>query len=151
MLNVASFVDHQHSVSFSNSEQEDLLKVSRNISSACDMYGSVGSHYSKRNMRQSNLWNSYSNESAGSMLESPSSSVDSLDPSSPRQRPSTTDSSGGGSFYVTMVPLKSGSKVSVSITRGKHSVDTFFFLSLSVFFYCCRFIVANATKKTTKT
>lgn len=103
-----------HQNSFSTSEQEDLLKVSRNISSSSDMYDSVGSHYIKRNMRQSNLWNSNSNESAGSMLESPSSSVDSLDPSSPRQRPSATDSSGGGSFYVTMVPLKSGSKVSVS-------------------------------------
>lgn len=109
-----SFRSADHQNSFSSCEQEELLKVSRNISSSVDMYGSVGSHYSKRHMRQSNLWNSYSNESAGSMLESPSSSVDSLDPSSPRQRPSATDSSGGGSFYVTMVPLKSGSKVSVS-------------------------------------
>lgn len=45
------------------------------------------------------------------MLESPSSSVGSLDPASPRMRASG-DNNGG--FYVTMTPLNSNSKVSVS-------------------------------------
>lgn len=44
------------------------------------------------------------------MLESPSSSVGSLDPASPRMR--AGDNNGG--FYVTMTPLNSNSKVSVS-------------------------------------
>lgn len=48
---------------------------------------------------------------ASSMLESPSSSVGSLDPASPRMR-SGGDNNGG--FYVTMTPLNSNSKVSVS-------------------------------------
>lgn len=45
------------------------------------------------------------------MLESPSSSVCSLDPASPRMR-AGGDNNGG--FYVTMTPLNSSSKVSVS-------------------------------------
>lgn len=45
------------------------------------------------------------------MLESPSSSVCSLDPASPRIR-AGGDNNGG--FYVTMTPLNSNSKVSVS-------------------------------------
>lgn len=48
---------------------------------------------------------------ASSMLESPSSSVGSLDPTSPRMR-AGGDNNGG--FYVTMTPLNSNSKVSVS-------------------------------------
>lgn len=46
------------------------------------------------------------------MLESPSSSVGSLDPASPRMR-AGGDNNGG--FYVTMTPLNSNSKVSVSV------------------------------------
>lgn len=49
------------------------------------------------------------------MLESPSSSVGSLDPASPRMR-AGTDNNGG--FYVTMTPLNSNSKVSVSFPRS---------------------------------
>lgn len=52
----------------------------------------------------------FSND-ANSMLESPSSSVGSLDPASPRMR---TGSEKNGGFYVTMTPLNSNSKVSVS-------------------------------------
>lgn len=49
---------------------------------------------------------------AGYMLESPSSSVGSLDAASPRFR--AIDNNSSGNFYVTMVPLNSNSKVSVN-------------------------------------
>lgn len=51
------------------------------------------------------------------MIESPSSSVGSLDPASPRMR-AGADNNGG--FYVTMTPLNSNSKVSVS---SKHKLN----------------------------
>lgn len=67
----------------------------------------------KREKTEQILFIQKSND-ASSLLESPSSSVGSLDPASPRMRASG-DNNGG--FYVTMTPLNnSNSKVSVSNT-----------------------------------
>lgn len=60
------------------------------------------------------------------MLESPSSSVGSLDPASPRMR-AGGDNNGG--FYVTMTPLNSNSKVSVSFVTSQ-ICKTFFFIGI---------------------
>lgn len=49
---------------------------------------------------------------ASSMMDSPSSSVGSLDPASPRFR--ANEHSDTGNFYVTMVPMNPNAKVSVS-------------------------------------
>lgn len=57
------------------------------------------------------------------MLESPSSSVGSLDPASPRMR-AAGDNNGG--FYVTMTPLNSNSKVSVSVMLSNVYVISLF-------------------------
>ncbi|XP_055313125.1 ankyrin repeat and SAM domain-containing protein 1A-like isoform X2 [Sitodiplosis mosellana] len=98
--------NYQNSLALSNSEQEDILKVSRNIPSRESYYDDQSYH--SRGTRDSHAWSSYSND-ASSMLESPSSSVGSLDPASPRMR-AGGDNNGG--FYVTMTPLNSNSKVS---------------------------------------
>lgn len=123
-----SLSDYQNSLS--HSEQEDILKVSRNIPLRESYYDDQSYH--SRDTRDSHVWSTYrylnetdifvslvllkksnlicSND-ASSMLESPSSSVGSLDPASPRMR-AAGDNNGG--FYVTMTPLNSSSKVSVS-------------------------------------
>ncbi|XP_031629781.1 ankyrin repeat and sterile alpha motif domain-containing protein 1B-like isoform X2 [Contarinia nasturtii] len=103
---VAVINNYQNSLALSSSEQEDILKVSRNIPSRESYYDDQSYH--SRGTRESHAWSSYSND-ASSMLESPSSSVGSLDPASPRIR-AGGDNNGG--FYVTMTPLNSNSKVS---------------------------------------
>lgn len=60
---------------------------------------------------------------ASSMLESPSSSVGSLDPASPRFR--ANDLGDSGNFYVTMVPLNPNAKVSVSYMSNADSFYRF--------------------------
>lgn len=138
-FDVSTHSDYQNSLVLSSSEQEDILKVSRNISSR-ESYNDDQSYHS-RGTRDSHAWSSYryanecdhfsqfskcalfsffsirfiSNE-ANSMLESPSSSVGSLDPVSPRMQRGC-DKNGG--FYVTMTPLNSNSKVSVSANANK--------------------------------
>lgn len=97
-------LDYQNSAAF-GCEQEDLLKVSRH-------HSTDDSHSGRRRPRIS--YASFGNEYG--VAESPPSSVSSYDPASPRQRSSTNESA-GGSFYVTMVPLKGEARVSVRPLR----------------------------------
>lgn len=54
---VCFHLDYQNSLALSSSEQEDILKVSRNISS-CESYNDDQSYHS-RGTRDSHVWSSY--------------------------------------------------------------------------------------------